>query len=69
MFDGFKRILVVAPHTDDAEFGCGGSISKMVKSGLDVFVATFSACEKSVPESILQKFLLRNFIMHVKFLE
>ena len=28
MFDGFKRILVVAPHTDDAEFGCGGSISK-----------------------------------------
>lgn len=26
-----KRILVLAPHTDDGEFGCGGSISKFIE--------------------------------------
>lgn len=61
MFDGFKSILVIAPHTDDAEFGCGGTISKMVQSGLNVFVATFSACEKSVPRKYPPKILIKEF--------
>ena len=43
-----KRVLVLAPHTDDAEFGCGGTIAKMVESGSKVFIAAFSACEQSV---------------------
>ena len=47
MFERLKDVLVIAPHTDDAEFGCGGTISKMVSSGINVFIATFSACEKS----------------------
>ena len=61
MFDRFKRILVVAPHTDDAEFGCGGTMSKMVQSDLNVFVATFSACEKSVPRKYPSKILIKEF--------
>ena len=24
----FKNILILAPHTDDGEMGCGGSIAK-----------------------------------------
>lgn len=28
-----NRILVLAPHTDDGEFGCGGSIAKFVEEG------------------------------------
>ncbi len=44
----FKRILVLAPHTDDGEFGCGGTINKLIESGCDVYYAAFSACEQSV---------------------
>ena len=31
-----KKILVLAPHTDDAEFGCGGAIAKFIKEGKEV---------------------------------
>ena len=46
----FKRALVLAPHTDDGEFGCGGTIAKMIEEGTEVFLVAFSSCEKSVPE-------------------
>ena len=43
-----KSILVLAPHTDDAEFGCGGTIAKLIENNNEVFCAAFSACEQSV---------------------
>ncbi|MBI3135920.1 MAG: PIG-L family deacetylase [Bacteroidetes bacterium] len=43
-----KRVLVLAPHTDDGEFGCGGTINKMINEGDDVYYCAFSACEQSV---------------------
>lgn len=43
-----KRILVLAPHTDDGEFGCGGTIAKFIEEGHDVYYAAFSACQQSV---------------------
>lgn len=46
----FNRVLVLAPHTDDGEIGCGGSISKFVEEGKEVFYAAFSICQKSVPK-------------------
>jgi hypothetical protein len=33
-----KKILVLAPHTDDGELGCGGLISKAVRQGATVFM-------------------------------
>ncbi len=45
----FGRILILAPHTDDGEFGCGGSISKWVDEGMQVYYIAFSSAEKSVP--------------------
>lgn len=43
-----KRVLVLAPHTDDGEFGCGGTINKLIAEGADVYYCAFSACEQSV---------------------
>lgn len=52
-----KKILVLAPHTDDLEFGCGGTVAKLIDDGNEVFCAAFSACRQSVrkefPEDIL----------------
>lgn len=45
-----KRVLVLAPHTDDAELGCGGTIARLVEEGADVHVAAFSTAEESLPE-------------------
>ena len=43
-----KSILILAPHTDDAEFGCGGTIAKLIDEGNQVYCAAFSACQQSV---------------------
>ena len=29
MDNDLKIVLIVAPHTDDGEFGCGGTIAKI----------------------------------------
>lgn len=44
------RILVLGPHTDDAELGCGGSIARWLEQGVDVHVAVFSTAEESLPD-------------------
>lgn len=41
-------VLILAPHTDDGEFGCGGTIHKLRRMGREVYYAAFSACKQSV---------------------
>lgn len=53
----FKKVLVLAPHTDDGEFGCGGTISKLVEEGSEVHYAAFSVCELSVPQELPKNIL------------
>ena len=48
VFNNLRKILVLAPHTDDGEFGCGGSIAKLTREGVEVHYVAFSACEQSV---------------------
>ena len=43
-----KRVLVLAPHTDDGQIGCGGTIAKFIEEGHEVTYAAFSACQQSV---------------------
>jgi N-acetylglucosamine malate deacetylase 1 len=43
-----KKILVLAPHTDDLEFGCAGTVAKLIENGNEVWCAAFSACQQSV---------------------
>jgi len=45
----YKRALVLAPHTDDGEFGCGGTIARLVREGCAVRYVAFSDCKESVP--------------------
>ena len=47
--NNLKKIIILAPHTDDGEFGCGGSIAKFVKDDKEVYYAAFSLAEESVP--------------------
>ncbi|KUG18928.1 hypothetical protein ASZ90_011374 [hydrocarbon metagenome] len=44
-----RRILVISPHTDDGELGCGGSIARFIEEGDEIEYVALSACEKSVP--------------------
>jgi LmbE family N-acetylglucosaminyl deacetylase len=46
----YKNVLILAPHTDDGELGCGATISKYLREGCQVFYAAFSTCEQSLPE-------------------
>ncbi len=47
-----KRVIVLSPHTDDGEFGCGGSLARFVEEGHDVYYAAFSLAEESIPEGL-----------------
>jgi LmbE family N-acetylglucosaminyl deacetylase len=46
----FDNVLVLAPHTDDGEFGCGGTMARLIENGVKVTYAAFSTAAKSVPE-------------------
>ena len=37
-----KKVLVISPHTDDGEIGCGGTISKFVREGKEIFYLALS---------------------------
>lgn len=47
--NNINKVLILAPHTDDGEFGCGASIAKFVQEGKEVYYAAFSLAEESVP--------------------
>ena len=54
MIETFKKALILAPHTDDGEFGCGGTISKLIHLGCEVHYIAFSVCEQAVPYGFSQ---------------
>lgn len=45
-----KKILVLAPHTDDGELGCGATLARAIEEGAEVYYIAFSTAEASVPE-------------------
>jgi len=59
MIEKFRKVLVLAPHTDDGEFGCGGTISRLIEEGADVFYVAFSSCEESVPDGFPKDILVK----------
>jgi LmbE family N-acetylglucosaminyl deacetylase len=55
----WKRVLVLAPHTDDGEFGCGGTMARLVEAGAEVRYVAFSIATKSLPEGFAPDTLAR----------
>jgi len=47
-----KKALVLSPHTDDAELGCGGTIAKMIEEGWEVHIIYFSAVAERYPNLV-----------------
>lgn len=52
----FERALVLCAHPDD-EFGCSGTLRRLIEEGTDVHYMAFSMCEKSVPAGFPQDVL------------
>src|SRR5262245_11754130 len=46
------KVLVLAPHTDDGEFGCGATLVKLAQEGHEVHYAAFSSCRRSLPANL-----------------
>ena len=43
------NILILSPHTDDAELGAGGTITKYLSEGHKIKWVVFSTAEESLP--------------------
>lgn len=52
MIQDKRNILVLGPHTDDGELGCGGLMAKRAEAGHNVTYAVFSSCRRSVPHGM-----------------
>lgn len=46
------KILVLSPHTDDAELGAGGSIIRFLEEGHRIMWVVFSSAEESLPQGL-----------------
>lgn len=52
MIERFSRVLVLAPHTDDGELGCGGTMARLREAGVRVVYAAFSTARQSLPAGL-----------------
>jgi hypothetical protein len=50
VIEQWKKALVLAPHTDDGEFGCGGTMARLADAGCEVRYVAFSIATRSLPE-------------------
>ncbi|MFZ0635188.1 MAG: PIG-L deacetylase family protein [Candidatus Acidiferrales bacterium] len=62
----FGSVLILAPHTDDAELGCGGTSSRLLEEGAQIAVAAFSSAEESRPPGSEPGLLRREFMAAMK---
>lgn len=65
---GLGRVLVLAPHTDDAELGCGGTLARLVERKHDVFVVVFSIAPDSLPAGLPKATLKHEFLDSMRVL-
>jgi LmbE family N-acetylglucosaminyl deacetylase len=56
------RILILSPHTDDAELGAGGTLVKLLEQGAEMFWVVFSTADQSLPSNLPKDTLKREFL-------
>ena len=56
------KVLLLSPHTDDVELGCGGSLARLLDEGNEVQWAVFSTAEDSLPEGMPKDTLLQEYL-------
>lgn len=64
----YKRVLVLAPHTDDGELGCGSTINKFADEGAEVTYVAFSICSRSLPEGLAPDTLAKEVALATQIL-
>lgn len=52
----FEKVLILAPHADDAEIALGGTISRFIREGAEVFIIVFSEAFDEQEHSRLGEF-------------
>lgn len=62
----YKNILVIAPHTDDGELGCGATINKLIRKKCNIRYLCLSICEQSVPHGLSEETLKLEMLSALK---
>jgi len=62
----FNKVLVLSPHTDDAELGAGGTIIKFIAEKKEILWVVFSTAEESLPKEMDKDTLEKEFISVTK---
>ena len=57
-----EKILILSPHTDDAELGCGGSIISFIENKKELLWIVFSTAEESVQDHFSKDILKYEFM-------
>ena len=61
MFGKYERVLVLAPHTDDGELGCGGTLARLAESDAEIRYVAFSIATRSLPDGFAPDTLAHEF--------
>ncbi len=56
------KTLILSPHTDDAELGCGGLITWLIERQNPLLWIVFSTAEESIPEGLPKDTLKKEFL-------
>lgn len=57
-----KSLLALAPHTDDVELGCGGTLARFLETDTEIRVAAFSTADDALPDGIAPGSLETEFL-------
>lgn len=63
-----NNVLILSPHTDDGELGCGGTISKLLREGKNILWLAFSTASESLPPNLPRDTLKKEFTNVAKHL-
>lgn len=62
-----KKILIISPHTDDAELGMGATINKLVENN-DIYSVAFSSAPNTTKEGVINDKLMKEHFSSLNIL-